>query len=98
MTTARERYEKKTKVVTFRVSQEMAREIADMKTNTGLSNADLIKLGADIGREEIKTKLAQITSLAMNPNIGIMKIRLIITTESKSQSGVASNFFSLSLS
>jgi hypothetical protein len=63
MTTARERYEKKTKVVTFRVSQEMAREIAEMKTNTGLSNADLIKLGADIGREEIKTKLAQITSL-----------------------------------
>jgi hypothetical protein len=45
MTTARERYEKKTKVVTFRVSQEMAREIAEMKTNTGLSNADLIKLG-----------------------------------------------------
>jgi hypothetical protein len=63
MTTARERYEKKTKVITFRVSQEMAQEIAETKVQTGLSNADLIKLGADIAREEIKAKLTKVTGL-----------------------------------
>ena len=63
MTTARERYENKTKVITFRVSQEMAQQIAEVKAETGLSNADLVKLGAGIAREEIKAKLAGITGL-----------------------------------
>ena len=63
MTTARERYEKKTKVITFRVSQEMAQQITEVKADTGLSNADLVKLGAGIAREEIKAKLAEVTGL-----------------------------------
>ena len=63
MTTARERYENKTKVITFRVSHEMAQQIAEVKAQTGLSNTDLVKLGAGIAREEIKAKLAGITGL-----------------------------------
>ncbi|MFC1956806.1 hypothetical protein ACFLVY_00715 [Chloroflexota bacterium] len=63
MTTARERYEKKTKVITFRVSQEMAQQITEVKAETGLSNADLVKLGAGIAREEIKAKLTEVTGL-----------------------------------
>jgi vacuolar-type H+-ATPase subunit I/STV1 len=63
MTTARERYEQKTKVVTFRVPNETYDQIEDAKAKTGLSNADLIKLGAAIAQEEIKAKLAQASGL-----------------------------------
>jgi len=63
MTTARERYEVKTKVVTFRVSSEVYKELEEIKAKGGLSYADLIKLGAGFARDEIKAKLAQISGL-----------------------------------
>lgn len=63
MTTARERYEKKTKVITFRVTRELAQQIAEAKATTGLSNADLVKLGSGLAQEEIKAKLAEINGL-----------------------------------
>lgn len=64
MNTARERYEAKTKVVTFRVSNEVFDQIGEVKARSGLSNADLIKLGAGIAQEEIKAKLAEASGLA----------------------------------
>jgi hypothetical protein len=63
MTTARERYEAKTKVVTFRVSQELYQELEEIREKAGLSFADLIKLGAGITREEIKKKLSEASEL-----------------------------------
>lgn len=63
MTTARERYEAKTKVVTFRVSNEVFDQIEEIKARNGLSNADLVKLGAGIADEEIKKKLAEESGL-----------------------------------
>jgi hypothetical protein len=63
MTTARERYEQKTKVVTFRVPQQVYQQIEEVKGRTELSNADLIKLGAGIAQEEIKAELANISGL-----------------------------------
>lgn len=63
MTTARERYEQKTRVVTFRVSNEIFNQLEDIKAKSGLSNADLIKLGAGIAQEEIKAQLAEVTEL-----------------------------------
>jgi len=63
MTTARERYEGKTKVVTFRVSNEVFDQLEKVKAETGLSNSDLVKLGAGIATEEIKAKLAQVSGL-----------------------------------
>lgn len=63
MTTARERYEQKTKVVTFRVSNEIFDQIEGIKARTGLSNADLIILGAGLAEEEIKEKLGQKSGL-----------------------------------
>jgi len=63
MTTSRKRNEKKTKVVTFRVADEMYDQIEDTKVKTGLSNADLIKLGAGISQGEIKAKLAELSGL-----------------------------------
>ncbi len=63
MTTARERYEQKTKVVTFRVPQQVYQQIEEVKGRAGLSNSDLIKLGAGIAQEEIKAKLANISGL-----------------------------------
>ncbi len=59
MTTARERYEAKTKVVTFRVHQGLYQDLKRIKTETGLSFADLIKLGAGIARDEIEAKIAE---------------------------------------
>jgi len=59
MTTARERYEAKTKVVTFRVHQELYDDLARVKTKTGLSFADIVKLGAGIARDEIEAKIAE---------------------------------------
>ena len=63
MNTARERYEAKTKVVTFRVSQELYAELKRVQAESGLSFADLVKLGARIAREEIEDKLEEINNL-----------------------------------
>jgi len=63
MTTARERYEAKTKVVTFRVSQELYDDLEEIRGKAGLSFADLIKLGAGIAREEIEKKLTEVSEL-----------------------------------
>ena len=63
MNTARERYEAKTKVVTFRVSQELYAELKRVQAKSGLSFADLVKLGADIAREEIEDKIEEINNL-----------------------------------
>jgi hypothetical protein len=63
MTTARERYEAKTRVVTFRVREEEYQQLEELKAETGLSNADLVMLGAGIAQEQRKAKLAEITGL-----------------------------------
>jgi hypothetical protein len=63
MTTARERYEARTKVVTFRVSQELYAELKRVQVGTGLSFADLVKLGAGIARKEIEDKMEEINNL-----------------------------------
>jgi len=59
MTTARERYEAKTKVVTFRVNEEIYNDLKEIMADSGLSFADLIKLGAGIVQEEIEAKIAE---------------------------------------
>jgi len=63
MTTARERYEAKTKVVTFRVNQELYEDLEQVRNETGLSFTDIIKLGAGIALEEIEKKLTEISKL-----------------------------------
>jgi hypothetical protein len=63
MTSARERYEAKTRVVTFRVSNEIFNQLEDVKAKSGLSNADVIKLGAGIAQEEAKAKLSDVSGL-----------------------------------
>ncbi|MBT9142676.1 MAG: hypothetical protein DDT29_01070 [Dehalococcoidia bacterium] len=63
MTTARDRYEDKTRVVTFRVPRELYERIEAVKANTGLSNTDLIKLGAEIAQNEVLGKLAELSGL-----------------------------------
>jgi vacuolar-type H+-ATPase subunit I/STV1 len=63
MTTARERYEAKTRVVTFRVSQKEYQQLEEVKAKTGQSNADLIILGAGIAREKRKAKLTEASEL-----------------------------------
>ncbi len=63
MTTARERYEAKTRVVTFRVQQELYDELMKIKTETGLSFADLVKLGAGITRDEIAAKITETSNM-----------------------------------
>ena len=63
MTTARERYEAKTKVVTFRVSQEIYEELEEVRKEAELSFADLIKIGAGIAQEEIEKKLTEVSKL-----------------------------------
>lgn len=63
MTTARERYEAKTRVVTFRVHQELYDELRKVRTETGLSFADLVKLGAGIARDEIAAKITETSNL-----------------------------------
>ena len=63
MKTASEHHEKKTKVVTFRVANQIYDQIEDTKAKTGLSNADLIMRGAGICQEEIKAKLAELSGL-----------------------------------
>jgi len=63
MTTARERYEQKTRVVTFRVSNEVFKELERIKAKSGLSNADLIKLGVGVAEVEIKAKIGEASGL-----------------------------------
>ena len=63
METARDRYEAKTRVVTFRVSHELYDEVSRIKADSGLSFGDLIKLGADIAGEEVRDKIAEISEL-----------------------------------
>jgi regulator of replication initiation timing len=63
MNTARKRYEAKTKVVTFRVNHELYDELKKLKAKSGLSFADLVKLGAGIAREEIEDKIEEIHGL-----------------------------------
>lgn len=64
MTTSRERYEAKTRVVTFRVPRELFDQIEAIKARSNLSNADLVKLGAGIAEAEIKNKLAELSGLS----------------------------------
>jgi hypothetical protein len=63
MTRARERYEAKTRVVTFRVTKEVFNQIEEVKAAGGLSYGDLIKLGAGIASEEIRAKIAEASGL-----------------------------------
>jgi antitoxin component of RelBE/YafQ-DinJ toxin-antitoxin module len=63
MTTARERYEAKTKVVTFRVDRELFHRLEEVRAKTGLSYSNLVKLGAGIADEEIKRRLAEVNGL-----------------------------------
>jgi len=63
MNTARERYEAKTKVVTFRVSQELYAVLKRVQAESRLSFADLVKLGAGITREEIEDRIEEINNL-----------------------------------
>lgn len=51
------------KVVTFRVPEEVYEQLEQVKRITGLSFADLVKLGAKMGQEEVKAKLSEITGL-----------------------------------
>jgi len=63
MANARERYDRKTKVVTFRVSLEVFRELEEIKAKGGLSYADLVKAGAGIAGEEVMGKLGRVSGL-----------------------------------
>jgi len=63
MTTARERYEAKTKVVTFRVDRELFHQLEEVRAKTGLSYSNLVKLGAGIADEETKRQLAEVSGL-----------------------------------
>src|SRR4030067_2805839 len=79
MSTARERYEAKTRVVTFRVSQELYGDLEEIRKEANLSFADLIKLGAGIAREEIEKKLSEITKLQTQ----LTELRITIRQEKK---------------
>ena len=79
MSTARERYEAKTRVVTFRVSQELYEDLEEIRKEANLSFADLIKLGAGIAREEIEKKLSEITKLQTQ----LTELRMTIRQEQK---------------
>lgn len=79
MSTARERYEDKTKVVTFRVSKELYEELEGIRGKAGLSFADLIKLGAGIAREEIQKKLSEASELQAR----LVELRKTILQEQK---------------
>ena len=61
MSNARERYEAKTRVVTFRVSQELYGGLDKTRQKARLSYADLIKLGAGIAEKEIQKKLSEVS-------------------------------------
>ena len=63
MGTARERYEAKTKVVTFRVDWELFHRLEEVRAKTGFSYGNLVKLGAGIADEEITRRLAEVSGL-----------------------------------
>jgi hypothetical protein len=63
MANERERHEAKTQVISFRVRQEDYERLEKVKIETGLSNTDLVMLGAGIAQEEKKSKLAEVTGL-----------------------------------
>ena len=86
MTTARERYEAKTRVVTFRVHQELYDELSKIKTETGLSFADLVKMGAGITRDEIAAKLAVTSHLQGK----LDQLRTAMQTEKQLAADIAS--------
>ena len=79
MTTARERYEAKTRVVTFRVSQELYADLEKVRKEASLSYADLIKLGAGLAREEIQKKLSDVSQAQER----LAELRLSIRQEQK---------------
>ncbi len=79
MTNARERYEAKTKVVTFRVNHELYGELKRIQVESGLSFADFVKLGAGIARDEITTKIAEMNGLEGN----LERLRETVQTEKK---------------
>ena len=56
------------RVVTFRVPEEVYEQLEQVKKATGLSFADLVKLGAKTGDEEVKAKLSEITGLEARLN------------------------------
>src|SRR4030067_1532247 len=85
MTTARERYEAKTKVVTFRVNHELYGELKAVTVETGLSFTDLIKLGAGIARDEIAAKIAEISDLQGK----LERLREAVQTEKKRVADIA---------
>ncbi len=85
MTTARERYEAKTKVVTFRVNHELYGELKTVTVETGLSFTDLIKLGAGIARDEIAAKIAEINDLQGK----LKELREAVQTEKKRVADIA---------
>lgn len=51
------------KVVTFRVPQEVYEQLELVKGRIHLSNADLMKLGAQVADEQVKAKLAEVNGL-----------------------------------
>jgi len=65
------RYEAKTKVVTFRVAKEEYQQLEEVKMNTGLSNADLIMLGAGIAREKREARLVP-TCINQRKNVQVL--------------------------
>ena len=85
MTTARERYEAKTRVVTFRVHQELYDELMKVKTETGLSFADLVKLGAGIARDEIAAKITETSNLQRK----LEELREAVQTEKQLAADIA---------
>ncbi len=85
MTTARDRYEAKTKVVTFRVNHELYNELGRIKADSGLSFADLIKLGAGIAHDEIVSKMTEISDLQGK----MEQLREEVQTEKKRAADIA---------
>ena len=79
MTTARERYEAKTRVVTFRINQELYEDLDEVRKEADLSFTDLIKLGAGMAREEIEKKLSEISKLQTK----LTELRMTIRQEQK---------------
>lgn len=77
MTTARQRYEAKTKVVSCRVQLEEYDQLEEIKVKTGLSNGDLLKRGAGIAKDELGNKLAQKSGLEAE----LTKLRATIEEE-----------------
>ena len=79
MTTARQRYDQKTKVVTFRVSLEDYDHLEGIKAEGGLSYSDLIKLGANIASEEVKGKLEKVRGMEDK----LAKLRMFVEGEER---------------